>query len=125
MSRGHILVVDDSELLLQVSKEALEAADFAVTAILTLDELEAVENAESIALILMDVQMPELFGDDVASVLRDVRGWSAPIYLFSSIDRDELQKRAEQAEVNGFISKHDGVEAMVRRVEEALGLDPA
>ncbi len=36
-------------------------------------------------LVLLDVRMPEAYGDDVATVLRAVRGMSVPIYLFSTL----------------------------------------
>ena len=45
---------------------------------------------EGYDLILMDVQMPELYGDDVAMVLRNERHITTPIYLFSSLSPGEL-----------------------------------
>ena len=72
-------------------------------------------------LILMDVQMPELYGDDVANVLRNVRAVRTPIYLFSTLPDEELQERVADARVDGFISKGRGAEHLVAEVRKILG----
>jgi DNA-binding response OmpR family regulator len=115
-----ILLVDDSALLLDMARAALEEAGFTVDAKSDIAELDAVQG-DDIDLVLMDVQMPELFGDDIAGVLRNLRGFTAPIYLFSSLDDDELDARARRAGIDGFISKRAGVEALVVRVKDILG----
>jgi CheY-like chemotaxis protein len=115
-----ILFMDDSALFLEVGKTALEEAGYEILQARDLAELERVQELEP-DLVLMDVQMPEAFGDDVAMVLREVRGLRAPIYLLSSLDVEELTRRAREAGVDGCISKHDGMEAIVRRVREIIG----
>ena len=116
-----ILLMDDSPLMLDVAKDALEAAGYQVELASSIEALEErAENGE-LALILMDVQMPELFGDDVAMVLRSVRGVSAPIYLLSNLSPDELAERAAEAGLDGYICKRDGIEVVVEKVKEILG----
>ena len=66
MSSQRILVVDDSTLMLEVARNALEESGFKVATASTLAEFEA-HDPTTFDLILMDVQMPELFGDDVAA----------------------------------------------------------
>jgi DNA-binding response OmpR family regulator len=113
-----ILIVDDSPVILAASKHALNEAGFEVETRSGIDELGD-KGAEGFDLILMDVQMPELFGDDVAAVLRLERSVKTPIYLFSTLSEDELRERASEARVDGYISKNEGVEhlvASVRRV---------
>lgn len=119
--RKRILVVNDSGVTLEVTKQALETAGNQVTIAQNLTELEQAR-AESapLDLILMDVQMPQLFGDDVAMVLKNVHGMSAPIYSYSNLDEDELRTRAANAELDGYICTRDGVEAMVARVESII-----
>jgi DNA-binding response OmpR family regulator len=120
-TKKRVLIVDDSDLVLQVAKEALNRAGFEATTAQTMGALERHEGL-SFDLILMDVQMPELFGDDVAMVLKAVRGVDAPIYLYSNLDPEELEARATEAELDGFILKRDGVEALVGRVRSILGV---
>lgn len=120
MSAGKILVVDDSQLMLEVTKEALEAEGFEVLAAASMEELEGLYNDPELRLILMDVQMPELFGDDVAMVLRSVRGVNVPIYLFSNLPEDELRERSKEADIDGYICKRDGIEQAVETIKGIL-----
>jgi DNA-binding response OmpR family regulator len=119
MAKKRVLIVDDSALILQVTRDALEAAGFTVLTAGDLAELED-RRQEPVDLILMDVHMPEAFGDDVASVLRGVRGVDTPIYLLSSLDESELAQRSKEAEIEGYISKGAGVDAIVARVRTIL-----
>lgn len=119
-ARKRILIVDDSPLLLDLAKEALERAGFTVLVTEDFRQLGSLQQHGRIDLILMDVQMPELFGDDVAAVLREVRGVKTPIYLLSSLTADELAKRASAADVEGYICKREGIEALVERVTRIL-----
>ncbi len=71
----------------------------------------------------MDVQMPEAFGDDIAMTLRFAHDVATPIYLLSSLSDHELNERANEAQIDGFISKNIGVERIVEKVRRIL--DPA
>lgn len=120
MNRKTILLVDDSEIQRDIARYALEAAGYEVFTAGTLDELEKQRTRQRLDLIVMDVQMPESFGDDVAAVLKAVRGVKAPIVLFSSLGEIELSERARLAEVEGFVSKSEGLEALVHRIRSLL-----
>lgn len=110
-----ILLLDDSPLVLQVARDALQAAGYEVTVANDLKEFE--DQRDAADLLLIDVQMPEAFGDDVAGMLRGARGVKKPIYLFSMLDEADLAVRAEEAEIDGYISKRAGVEALIERVQ--------
>ena len=115
-----ILLVDDSALIRASAAHALDAAGFQVTVRAAFDELLE-HGIDGFDLILMDVHMPELYGDDVAFTLRGERGVTTPIYLFSSVDETELAKLAADAGIDGYISKHAGLDEMVARVCQLLG----
>lgn len=116
MTSKRILLMDDSELFLELVGEALGRAGFAVAVARDLGELG--EQPAAADLVLLDVQMPEAFGDDLGMVLRHVRGTAAAIYLLSSLDGDELARRASEAGLDGYISKHLGIDGVVARVAE-------
>ncbi len=116
-----VLVVDDSPFILEATKAALNDVGLEVEVAKDLHEFEARAKAAH-DLILIDVQMPEAFGDDLAMLLRVGRRMKTPIFLLSSLPDDELGRRAAEAEVDGYISKRGGMEAMVKRVQEILGL---
>jgi CheY-like chemotaxis protein len=115
-----ILLMDDSPIFLEVTRAALEAAGYAVSCVNTLAELESARGERS-DLVLVDVQMPEVFGDDVALTLRHAYGVDAPIYLLSSLEDEDLAERVKWAQVEGFISKNRGLEVVVREVQRILG----
>lgn len=121
MSVKSILIVDDSLLFLSIIKSALEQAGHQVQVASGLNALGCLESICDIDLVLMDVQMPEAFGDDIANVMRNVNGVEAPIYLLSSLTDSELTMRASDAGIEGFISKNIGFELIVGRVNEILG----
>ena len=120
MKIKRIVVLDDSPIALELTQSALQDEGFDVAIAIDLREFEA-RTAEAPAdLILVDVQMPEAFGDDVAGTLRGGRGVRTPILLLSSIEEDELARRAREAGAAGWISKQAGLAELVRRVREVL-----
>jgi DNA-binding response OmpR family regulator len=115
-----VFVLDDSEITLELIRTELSEAGFRVLATDNLVELDRMALTGSPDLVLLDVQMPELFGDDVGIVLREVHGLRCPIYLLSSLEPHELAVRAADAGADGYICKKDGMEAVVARVKEIL-----
>jgi two-component system KDP operon response regulator KdpE len=118
--RRQILLVDDSPLVLDMMRAAFVQAGYEVLTAQDLAQLDVHRATSRPDLVLMDVQMPEAFGDDVAMVLRAARDVEAPIYLLSTLDEAELRRRAAEAEIDGFISKQIGVDAILARVRQIL-----
>jgi CheY-like chemotaxis protein len=119
--RRAILVLDDSPLVLAVTRFALEAAGFEVAIADDLESFERLRGTFAPDLILVDVQMPEAFGDDVASTLRGWHGVEVPILLVSSIDEPELARRAARAAATGYVKKDAGMAALVDRCKQLIG----
>jgi DNA-binding response OmpR family regulator len=115
-----ILIIDDSALILAAAKHALVTNGYDVETRIGIDELGE-HGAAGFDLILMDVQMPELHGDDVASILRNQRSITAPIYLFSTLPEAELHERAREAGVEGYICKSAGIDHLLAEVTRILG----
>ncbi|HEX3480532.1 MAG TPA: response regulator [Kofleriaceae bacterium] len=122
--RKAILVFDDSPFALALTRAALEAAGFTVAIAVDLSSFERQRVAFDPDLILVDVQMPEAFGDDVASTLRGWHGVQVPILLVSSLDQGELERRAQRAQASGYICKGAGMSELVRRCRELLEAAP-
>jgi CheY-like chemotaxis protein len=115
-----ILIIDDSPILLAAAEHALTRVGYDVETRESVEDL-ASRTTTGFDLILIDVQMPELFGDDVASVLRHQREVRTPIYLFSTLPAAELAERAREAGIDGFISKDASVSHLVAEVRRILG----
>ncbi|HEX7839744.1 MAG TPA: response regulator [Kofleriaceae bacterium] len=122
--RKAILVFDDSPFALALTRAALEAAGFTVAIAADLSSFESQRVAFDPDLILVDVQMPEAFGDDVASTLRGWHGVQVPILLVSSLEQSELERRAKRAQASGYICKGAGMSELVRRCRELLEVAP-
>jgi DNA-binding response OmpR family regulator len=69
----------------------------------------------------MDVEMPEAFGDDLTSWLRD-QGLAAPVYLISALPDEQLARRAEECGAAGFIPKRLGIDGVLARIQAILGV---
>lgn len=121
-----VLVMDDSVLALEFTRDALEAADFAVLVASDAAELVAhLATGVTIDLIILDVQMPGVLGDTLAQGLRAERGVRVPILLCSGHDEAALAERARIAHIDGYISKQAGIDAMVAQVRRILSGEAA
>lgn len=116
-----ILLIDDSELILEVTKKTLEGAGYEVGVAMTVTAFENERREHPPDLIIIDVQMPEVFGDDLAGALRGAYKVTTPMILLSSLDEDELARRAAEAEIEGWVTKRSGPDALLAKVREVLG----
>src|SRR5829696_4260456 len=100
--RRRILLMDDSDIFLEMTSTALQRAGYDVVCASDLEQLAEARKGGPSDLVLMDVEMPEAFGDDIALALREAYGIHAPIYLLSSLDEADLADRVEWAGAAGF-----------------------
>jgi DNA-binding response OmpR family regulator len=118
--KKRILVFDDSPMILELTRIALEAAGFAVAVAEDLATFEQHRGSLDPDLILVDVQMPEAFGDDVVLALREGYGVRVTILLVTNLEEAELASRAERSRAAGYVQKNAGISELVRRCKEAL-----
>ena len=119
MDRKRVLILDDSPIVLELVGDALESMGWEALIAPDLAQLEKCL-AERPDLLVIDVNMPEAYGDDVGAVLRDVRGMDVPMVLFSSLDERELAARADEGGFSDYVSKAAGVEVLVSRIRALL-----
>jgi PAS domain S-box-containing protein len=119
---GTVLVVDDEEMVRSVARQALERAGFNV--LTAADGNEGIElfrqRADEIKIVLLDLTMPRLGGDEAFRVLRGIRD-DVKVLLSSGYDEDEVASRFEEPGPEGCIQKPYRPEALVSRVREILG----
>lgn len=103
-----ILVVDDDEVLLDVTKELLADERYEI---ITHHEGFGVINLVSRLqpdLVLLDINMPVLSGDHLALLLRaNVDTGHIRIVFYSSNDEDSLRESVLNCGVHGYICKGD------------------
>lgn len=117
-----ILVIDDSEIILEVTRAALEAAGHCVVTHDRAAGCVALILQQKPDLVLMDVNMPHLGGDTIVGVLGKAQptGDSTVVLLHSSLSADILRVKAEAVGAQGFIQKTGDLFALVREVNRWL-----
>jgi two-component system, OmpR family, alkaline phosphatase synthesis response regulator PhoP len=122
MEPKKILIVDDSELVLAMGRDALESAGYAVFGATSGIEANSyIFSANKPDLIILDVMLPMLDGNKKAKLLKE-KDFSRdiPILLLSSKSEDELRRLCIDAGVDGYIRKPFTPADLVARVKEAL-----
>lgn len=103
---GRILVVDDSITTRMLEKNILEAAGFEV--LTATDGVQALHQLKShpIALVVADVEMPNMDGISLTRCLRDSRDYGElPVILVTSLESPEDRERGMVAGANAYIVK--------------------
>lgn len=101
-----ILIVDDDMITLSVTQMWLKVSGYDVTTQNSSFGAAAVIKKQRPDFVLMDVNMPGLRGDILASLIAGKDDGTGPgIVLFSSNDLAETRKRAEKAGALGAIQK--------------------
>lgn len=119
-----ILLLDDSALVLNATKLALEAAGHTVEATSEpSDFFTALKKLEP-DLALVDVSMPTLEGDAVVWIARAHQLHACRIVLYSAKSAAELQKLVASSGADSFICKTSDEELLRRQVAEALTQKP-
>jgi len=106
VSRGNILVVDDSITTRTMEKSILVAHGYDVTiAVSAEDALEKITTA-SFNLVISDVEMPGLNGFELTARLRSLDEYrSIPVIIVSSLAKDEHKRKAIEAGAQAYIVK--------------------
>lgn len=117
-----ILVVDDSEIVLAMAKDALEEGGLRI---ITAPNAKAADQyifgELKPDLIILDVMLPMLDGDKKAKKLKDnPLTREIPILLLSSKPEDELNRLVTESGADGFIRKPFVARNMLAKVREAL-----
>jgi signal transduction histidine kinase/CheY-like chemotaxis protein len=119
--RGIALVVDDEASLRHVLAEMLEEQGF--QAIEAADGLEAVafvqEHRSAVALVLMDMTMPRMNGEDASRAIRSLEP-GVPVILCSGYTEQEAVQRFVGTGLAGFLQKPFGQEALENAVRVAM-----
>ena len=124
--RPKILVVDDSDIALEVAKIRLEEAGFEVETLNTPFGFSAKLWAEQPDLVLLDVSMPALHGDRLLQIAHRSRGGATsrrrcPIVLYSDRPEDELSQLAKSCGADGYVQKSSNFKLVIDAIRRFLG----
>ncbi len=119
--RPKILVVDDSEIVLEATRLLLECSGYDVYTSPTPFGTATTISRERPDLVLLDVAMPTLRGDAVVEMIRTSRASQhTRIVLHSDRPAGELEDLVRRCGADGFICKTTDHDAMVRQVQRWL-----
>jgi len=119
--RLRILLLDDSEISLEMGAHILEERGYRVAKARNLLEFEEHFGRFRPDLILTDVQMPDIAGNELVRILKqDYETEKIPVILFSSKPASELAVLAEQSGADGYLSKSEGVEKLGEMVDDLV-----
>lgn len=118
--RANVLVIDDSAVVLAVVESALAGAGYLVQTVGAFAEAEVVLRTWRPHVVLTDVCLPDVEGDDLCTRLKMRAGHLVPVVLMSNLPDDELARRAAAARADGFLSKRHGPDHIVAAVDALL-----
>jgi len=120
----HILLVDDDQAIVRMETRMLETLGYRITS--RLNSIEALEvfkaNQDDFDLVITDMTMPKMTGDQLARELIAVRP-DIPIVLCTGFSERVNREKAEIAGIKGFLMKpvlKSDLAKMVRKVLDDL-----
>ncbi|WP_417712552.1 diguanylate cyclase [Roseibium aggregatum] len=124
---ARVLIIDDDELTSSVYALALEECGLRVAVLPNPLQVEAAITEFGPDLLIMDIDMPQASGLDVARAIRlDQQYTSLPILFLSSVSNKEIQDLARHVGGDDFIKKPVDVGYLVKlvrmRAERAVDL---
>jgi CheY-like chemotaxis protein/HPt (histidine-containing phosphotransfer) domain-containing protein len=121
MERPSVLLVDDDPLSLQVARAYLESAGYKVITRSESIGTSAVIFRERPDIVVLDVDMPGLRGDQLAEVVLRNGASNAPaLVLYSMLPEPELREVAARCGAVGYLSKHSRAIELVQFLADVL-----
>jgi two-component system cell cycle sensor histidine kinase/response regulator CckA len=119
---GRVLIVDDSDIVLDFGRIMLERAGFEVRGALDLAQLATALAAWAPDVVLADVNMPELSGPELIARIRTLlpARRTVPIVLVSGLEGAQLPPLAHRVGADAWFCKNDGLEQLPQTVRRLL-----
>jgi DNA-binding response OmpR family regulator len=116
-----ILIVDDDPDMRSLYRLVLRQEGLEVIEAETGSEALSLAKKEPLALVLLDIMMPEMDGYEVCRRLRaDPRTADLPVLMFSANGTGSARRNGMLVGANDFVTKSVGPRALVARVRSIL-----
>jgi signal transduction histidine kinase/ActR/RegA family two-component response regulator len=120
-----ILLVDDEEQIISMERQMLENLGYRVTA--RTDSVEALkvfsEQPEEYDLVITDMTMPHMSGDELAQKLLDVKP-DIPVILCTGFNEDITEEKALEMGIQKFLMKPVIKNDLASTIRSVLDQDP-
>jgi CheY-like chemotaxis protein len=122
MSKKRVLVIDDEEDFLKITKLNLEETNnYEVMALANARDVISHVHSFNPDVILLDMLMPAIGGVEVCEMLNDDPvGMKIPIIIVSALDKHEDKLKAYRVGVVYYLSKPVGKDELIAKIEKAL-----
>jgi len=125
-SRGRVAVIDDDPDTLATASRLLERSGFEVVTFMGCFNRLAFLASKKPDLVLMDVNMPLVPGDDLCGLMKGQEGLrDIPVVYFSSNDERTLHALARETGALGYIAKSEMATDLGAKVARFLRLSRA
>jgi DNA-binding response OmpR family regulator len=123
--KRHVLVADDEPHIGRIIQTKLELGPFRVTLVYDGTEaLRALEQYPDVALVLLDLMMPNRSGLEVLAEMRADARWNAlPCIILTAAGQDQRYEDAMQLGATEFITKPFSPKRLYARVIELTGAE--
>ena len=118
-----VMIVDDSAVCRQSLRYVLEGRGYRVVELGSPFGFGVTLNRERPDLVLLDVDMPAISGDQLVMIAHKHKLHRCPILLHSSCDPEKLARLARQSGAAGFVLKDGNVETLLDTVARFLRQD--
>lgn len=116
-----VMIVDDSEIVLELTSHALRGAGFKVAALSSPLGLTAAIYKERPDVLLVDIDMPALSGIAVTQLVkRNARFSATRVILHSSRSEDEISDALASSGADGFLQKQPNPDDVVSELRRLL-----
>ncbi len=118
---GRVLIIDDSELILDMLEMVCSQAGYEVTTTDTFASVPGIVSRETPDVILSDLNMPDMkIENDPVESLREQGIEGIAVVIISGRPQDELDKRAAAIDAQGAVSKDAGMMGMASILPDLL-----
>lgn len=112
-----LLLIDDSEITLEMMQSLLTAVGFDVRIAVALGEVRSIVANWSPSIIVADVKRPDIRGDELCARLKSsVQSSDVVVLLCSSMPDAELAELARRAKADGYVTKSHGLDHFVEQL---------
>lgn len=122
MEKTRVMIVDDEEDFIKITKLNLEATEqYEVLALSTAKDIVSQVHIFNPDIILLDILMPSVGGIEACEMLNnDPAGKSIPIIIISALAKQQDKMKAYKLGVVDYIVKPVEKDQLIAKIEKAL-----
>ena len=118
----HVLIVDDDLAIREVLHEIVTVYGYEATAAESAREAIGILAKEKIHLVLLDLQMPDISGDQFLEFMRK-KGFQTPVVVVSAHVNKDTARELGEIGIHGIVSKPFEVERVIDVMNRALRVE--